>query len=165
MLLPFLRAELHEWVLPILQVSRPRVGEGGDRTQCCFAGISPSEATLCHLQGYVETAALELHGNAFELVIISRRLRHRAGTRYKRRGIDRDGHTANFVETEQRVVFGPTITSFVALRGWFCQAVCSPAPCHPHSTLAHRPPHHAARQAPYQCFGHRTPATWSTNRE
>ena len=32
---------------------------------------------------------------------MSRRSRFRAGTRYVRRGIDRDGHVANFVETEQ----------------------------------------------------------------
>ena len=32
---------------------------------------------------------------------MSRRSRYRAGTRYFRRGIDRDGRVANFVETEQ----------------------------------------------------------------
>lgn len=32
---------------------------------------------------------------------MSRRSRFRAGTRYFRRGIDREGHVANFVETEQ----------------------------------------------------------------
>ena len=32
---------------------------------------------------------------------MSRRSRYRAGTRYFRRGIDREGHVANFVETEQ----------------------------------------------------------------
>lgn len=35
------------------------------------------------------------------LALISRRSRFRAGTRYFRRGIDRDGHVANFNETEQ----------------------------------------------------------------
>ena len=39
------------------------------------------------------------------LCLISRRSRHRAGTRYFRRGIDREGHVANFNETEQIVVF------------------------------------------------------------
>ena len=32
---------------------------------------------------------------------MSRRSRYRAGTRYFRRGIDHEGHVANFVETEQ----------------------------------------------------------------
>jgi hypothetical protein len=36
-----------------------------------------------------------------QLCLISRRSRFRAGTRYFRRGIDRDGHVANFNETEQ----------------------------------------------------------------
>ena len=35
------------------------------------------------------------------LVLISRRSRFRAGTRYFRRGIDHEGHVANFNETEQ----------------------------------------------------------------
>ena len=36
-------------------------------------------------------------------MLISRRSRYRAGTRYKRRGVDEDGHVANYVETEQVV--------------------------------------------------------------
>ena len=35
------------------------------------------------------------------LALISRRSRFRAGTRYFRRGIDREGNVANFNETEQ----------------------------------------------------------------
>jgi len=35
------------------------------------------------------------------LALISRRSRYRAGTRYFRRGIDDQGHVANFNETEQ----------------------------------------------------------------
>ncbi|KAL1697459.1 SacI homology domain-containing protein [Schizophyllum commune] len=35
------------------------------------------------------------------LALISRRSRYRAGTRYFRRGIDSEGHVANFVESEQ----------------------------------------------------------------
>ena len=37
----------------------------------------------------------------FLLTLISRRSTRRAGLRYRRRGIDEDGHVANFVETEQ----------------------------------------------------------------
>lgn len=37
----------------------------------------------------------------FSLSVLSRRSRHRAGTRYRRRGVDEDGHCANYVETEQ----------------------------------------------------------------
>ena len=36
-----------------------------------------------------------------KMCIISRRSRFRLGTRFKRRGVDENGHVANFVETEQ----------------------------------------------------------------
>jgi hypothetical protein len=39
--------------------------------------------------------------------LISRRSRYRAGTRYFRRGVDHEGHVANFNETEQIVVANP----------------------------------------------------------
>ena len=37
----------------------------------------------------------------FTMSVLSRRSRHRAGTRYKRRGVDEEGNCANYVETEQ----------------------------------------------------------------
>lgn len=42
-----------------------------------------------------------LHGRHMYLALISRRSRYRAGTRYFRRGVDQNGHVANFNETEQ----------------------------------------------------------------
>ena len=65
-----------------------------------------------------------------QLCLISRRSRYRAGTRYFRRGLDHEGHVANFNETEQLVFvedqqstgqrafddFG-TKMSFVQIRG------------------------------------------------
>lgn len=49
-----------------------------------------------------------LHGRHMQLCLISRRSRFRAGTRYFRRGIDHEGHVANFNETEQLLlVEGP----------------------------------------------------------
>lgn len=53
------------------------------------------------------------------MFLISRRSRHRAGTRYKRRGVDEKGKCANFVETEQvrNRFFGvEPIFTFVYLR-------------------------------------------------
>ena len=38
---------------------------------------------------------------------MSRRSRHRAGTRYFSRGIDKLGHTSNFNETEQIILLDP----------------------------------------------------------
>ncbi|KAH8120657.1 SacI homology domain-containing protein [Phellopilus nigrolimitatus] len=42
-----------------------------------------------------------IKGYTMQLCLVSRRSRHRAGTRYFRRGIDHNGHVANFNETEQ----------------------------------------------------------------
>ncbi|TRY69034.1 hypothetical protein TCAL_01419 [Tigriopus californicus] len=53
----------------------------------------------------------------FSIALISRRSRHRAGTRYKRRGVDEDGHVANYVETEQILLYHHYALSFVMTRG------------------------------------------------
>ncbi|XP_062376083.1 phosphatidylinositide phosphatase SAC2 [Sardina pilchardus] len=53
----------------------------------------------------------------FAVAIISRRSRHRAGMRYKRRGVDTDGHVANYVETEQLIHVHSHTLSFVQARG------------------------------------------------
>ena len=69
-----------------------------------------------------------VNGNHIRLCLLSRRSRYRAGTRYFRRGIDRDGHVANFVETEQVLLLDSPSTdglgdevnaqlSFVQIRG------------------------------------------------
>lgn len=48
------------------------------------------------------------------MALISRRSRHRPGTRYFSRGIDAEGHVSNFVETEQLVLYdGPGKTQLV----------------------------------------------------
>ncbi|XP_056466179.1 phosphatidylinositide phosphatase SAC2 isoform X1 [Gadus chalcogrammus] len=53
----------------------------------------------------------------FTVALISRRSRHRAGMRYKRRGVDTDGHVANYVETEQLIHVHSHTLSFVQSRG------------------------------------------------
>ena len=45
-----------------------------------------------------------INGQRIQLCLVSRRSRYRAGTRYFRRGVDREGHVANFVETEQILI-------------------------------------------------------------
>jgi len=63
-------------------------------------------------------------GKRLSLILIGRRSRHYAGVRYPRRGIDREGNVANFVETEQIVYYPdksfddkPVFSSFVIIRG------------------------------------------------
>ncbi|RDB28469.1 Uncharacterized protein C19F5.03 [Hypsizygus marmoreus] len=59
--------------------------------------------------GTFDLRAAFVHGRHMQLCLISRRSRFRAGTRYFRRGIDREGNVANFNETEQLLlVEGPT---------------------------------------------------------
>uniref|UniRef100_A0A671Y255 Inositol polyphosphate-5-phosphatase F n=1 Tax=Sparus aurata TaxID=8175 RepID=A0A671Y255_SPAAU len=53
----------------------------------------------------------------FTVALISRRSRHRAGMRYKRRGVDTDGRVANYVETEQLIHVHSHTLSFVQTRG------------------------------------------------
>ncbi|XP_078079459.1 phosphatidylinositide phosphatase SAC2 isoform X2 [Mustelus asterias] len=53
----------------------------------------------------------------FLVAIISRRSRHRAGMRYKRRGVDENGNVANYVETEQLIHVHSHTLSFVLARG------------------------------------------------
>ncbi|KAL0276635.1 UNVERIFIED_CONTAM: hypothetical protein PYX00_004166 [Menopon gallinae] len=83
------------------------------------------------IQGYVQIedckieSGCDIRGNDtlepkyenFKLILISRRSRHRAGTRYKRRGVDDDGQCANYVETEQILTYQDHKVSFVQTRG------------------------------------------------
>ncbi|KAG9345110.1 hypothetical protein JZ751_009651 [Albula glossodonta] len=58
-----------------------------------------------------------INGKIFEWTLISRRSCFRAGVRYYVRGIDTEGHAANFVETEQIVQYSGGKASFVQTRG------------------------------------------------
>lgn len=55
------------------------------------------------------------HLKAFSTIIIYAPLS--AGMRYKRRGVDTDGHVANYVETEQLIHVHNHTLSFVQTRG------------------------------------------------
>ena len=66
---------------------------------------------------------IKTRGTLFNVIIVSRRSRHHAGTRYIKRGINEKGFVANFVETEQIVVNCssnfkfPNCSSFIQVRG------------------------------------------------
>lgn len=53
------------------------------------------------IYGYAKVVETSINGSAVTFGLITRRSRHRAGTRYFRRGIDAKGNVANFNETEQ----------------------------------------------------------------
>lgn len=71
------------------------------------------------IYGYAKSHSARFRGNqTLEFALITRRSRHRAGTRYFRRGIDEDGAVANFNETEQ--IFASAdglVSSFLQTRG------------------------------------------------
>ncbi|TWU75256.1 hypothetical protein ED733_005972 [Metarhizium rileyi] len=54
--------------------------------------------------GMLEIKPTKFKNTPLTIVIISRRSRYRGGTRYFTRGLDEDGHAANYNETEQVVI-------------------------------------------------------------
>ncbi|KAL9891891.1 phosphatidylinositide phosphatase spermathreecae isoform 2-T3 [Glossina fuscipes fuscipes] len=69
------------------------------------------------IQGFVQVEPCVIGNEYFTLALVSRRSRHRAGTRYKRRGVDEKGNCANYVETEQILSFRHHQLSFSIVRG------------------------------------------------
>ena len=55
----------------------------------------------------VELRSASINNRDLLFLLLSRRSRHRAGTRYFSRGIDAQGNTSNFNETEQIVLLDP----------------------------------------------------------
>ncbi|KAK3044927.1 hypothetical protein LTS18_015025, partial [Coniosporium uncinatum] len=54
--------------------------------------------------GMMRIANATVKGTPLTFVLITRRSRHRAGTRYLSRGLDDEGHVSNFNETEQAII-------------------------------------------------------------
>ncbi|XP_072772678.1 phosphatidylinositol-3-phosphatase SAC1-A-like [Nerophis lumbriciformis] len=69
------------------------------------------------VHGFIVMKPCRINGKIFEWILISRRSCFRAGVRYYVRGIDSEGHAANFVETEQIVLYEGAKASFVQTRG------------------------------------------------
>lgn len=55
--------------------------------------------------GMLEIRPTTFKGTPVTVTLISRRSRHRGGTRYFTRGVDDEGHAANYNETEQITIF------------------------------------------------------------
>jgi hypothetical protein len=71
------------------------------------------------IDGFFQSHVLRMDGSTLRLTLVSRRSRHRAGTRFLTRGIDPQGQVANFVETEQvlELVEQNMMYSWVTVRG------------------------------------------------
>lgn len=103
------------WVLPIIQ-GFVQV----ERCQLDPIDDNQPEAALCQDSSGawfdVQSATRPL-AKEFTMTLVSRRSRYRAGTRYKRRGVDEMGKCANYVETEQIFEHAAHVVSFVQVRG------------------------------------------------
>ncbi|XP_050383838.1 phosphoinositide phosphatase SAC2-like [Argentina anserina] len=60
--------------------------------------------TVALVYGFFKQVNLSVLGRDFKLIVIARRSRHFAGTRYLKRGVNDTGRVANDVETEQVVI-------------------------------------------------------------
>lgn len=58
--------------------------------------------------GMLRIVPAKIKSTSFVFALITRRSRHRAGTRYFSRGIDEEGHVSNYNETEQIVILNDT---------------------------------------------------------
>ncbi|VBB30502.1 unnamed protein product [Acanthocheilonema viteae] len=72
------------------------------------------------IHGFFDISRCIVNGHVFQLCLISRRSIYRAGTRFYMRGVSANGHSANYVETEQLVEYNKDrnskqkyLTSFV----------------------------------------------------
>ncbi|EJW01239.2 hypothetical protein EDEG_00539 [Edhazardia aedis USNM 41457] len=64
-------------------------------------------------QGYIKSQTI----NKINILLISRRAYNNVGMRFFSRGVNNCGYPANYVETEQLISDGKTVTSYVQVRG------------------------------------------------
>ncbi|KAL5277196.1 SACM1L family protein [Megaselia abdita] len=82
-----------------------------------FNCVGMNRFALPLLLGFVSINQASINNSSFNWIIVTRRSVERAGTRLFCRGIDDNGHVANFVETEQIVECNGDKVSFVQTRG------------------------------------------------
>ncbi|KAL1424093.1 hypothetical protein MTO96_003595 [Rhipicephalus appendiculatus] len=103
------------WILPVIQgfvqVEHCQLDPIDDNHTEAALGQDSSGAWF-DVQSATRPSAKE-----FTMTLVSRRSRYRAGTRYKRRGVDEMGKCANYVETEQIFEHAAHVVSFVQVRG------------------------------------------------
>jgi hypothetical protein len=67
--------------------------------------------------GMLEIITTRIKSTPLTLVLITRRSRHRGGTRYFSRGIDEQGHVSNFNETEQIIILNDSTSGLGGFAG------------------------------------------------
>ncbi|XP_062352536.1 phosphatidylinositide phosphatase SAC2 isoform X2 [Cinclus cinclus] len=104
-------AEVDFWIIPIIQgfvqVEELVVNYSESSDDDKSSPETPPQESSC---------VDDIHPT-FLVALISRRSRHRAGMRYKRRGVDKNGNVANYVETEQLIHVHNHTLSYIQTRG------------------------------------------------
>ncbi|XP_063163310.1 phosphatidylinositide phosphatase SAC2 [Candoia aspera] len=105
------QSEVDFWIIPVIQgfvqIEELVVNYNETSDEEKSSPETPSQEPVC--VDYIHPS--------FLVALISRRSRHRAGMRYKRRGVDKNGNVANYVETEQLIHVHNHTLSFVQTRG------------------------------------------------
>nr|XP_033798873.1 phosphatidylinositide phosphatase SAC2 [Geotrypetes seraphini] len=104
-------SQVDSWILPMIQ-GFVQIEE----LVVNYNELSDDEKSSPETPPQEPTCVDDIHPR-FLVAIISRRSRHRAGMRYKRRGVDKNGNVANCVETEQLIHVHNHTLSFVQTRG------------------------------------------------
>ncbi len=94
------------------ELLQPFVSAVGDQRD---GAVYPFLLPLVHGAMFVEQCSINRKNVTWS--VLSRRSRHRVGTRFFVRGADADGHVGNFVETEQVVEHAGAVASYVQTRG------------------------------------------------
>ncbi|XP_052831657.1 phosphatidylinositide phosphatase SAC2 isoform X1 [Octopus bimaculoides] len=97
------------WIVPIIQ--------GFIQNELCLMEFDINKSLTPTGTVMFDSTRFQKDPLRYWLTIISRRSRHRAGTRSKKRGLEESGACANYVETEQILQFPPHLVSFVQVRG------------------------------------------------
>jgi phosphatidylinositol 4-phosphatase len=98
--------------------------EGKPSSRMSSGGTQPAVDSyiLPVMFGMMEIANTSIKGNPLTFILITRRSRYRAGTRYLSRGLDEQGHVSNFNETEQAIILNDSassgLTSFAGDQGF-----------------------------------------------
>jgi len=109
-----------------------------DEIRACLGDVSASLWSLPIIHGSFQQRRFSMFGRTLDLVLIARRSRHYAGTRYLKRGVSVHGKVANDCEMEQIVQLDSglqaTFASYVQMRGsiptyWYQEtSVTNPKP-------------------------------------
>lgn len=94
---------------------RSGAGDGSAMRYGPQVGVDPY--ILPVMFGFLRITSTKVKSTPFTFALITRRSRHRAGTRYLSRGIDEQGNVSNYNETEQVVILNDAVGGLAGYAG------------------------------------------------